>query len=177
MKIVLLFQLFVVLIISACSSGTSESTGTIDQAPACPTGAASYVGCWDTPGCQKLPLSGSGNERWAVDRIYLTADDTFNIYRMAYANSSCNGPLAFSDYGSTYNFSVVAGPVDLGSSLIGYELDVDANSTSYTVFLAATTVDTLCLSTNWDVMDAGFKFIFEDGTAADLTNCLEKFIP
>jgi hypothetical protein len=97
---------------------------------------------------------------------------------MAYDNSSCNGELAFSDFGATHNFDVT-GPMLLSNGLMGYQMQVDSNtsnssSSSYTVFLAATANDTLCLSNNWDVNDSGFKFNFVDGTEVDLTNCLNR---
>ena len=61
---------------------------------------------------------------------------------------------------------------------MGYKLQVDSNTSmssqdSYSVIVAATTNNTLCLSNNWDVSDEGFKFKFVDGTAVDMTNCLD----
>jgi hypothetical protein len=180
MKIVVFFQTLTTLFmltISACSNETSEPTGIIEKAPACPTGVAEYIGCWDTPGCQQLSAFPPDiPTRWVIDRVYLTADNEYFTYRKAYDDASCNGNLAFATVGSKHSFTV-GGPTTLSNGLMGYELQVDSNTSmssqdSYKVIVAATMNNTLCLSKNWDVNDEGFKFNFVDGTDIDMTNCL-----
>ena len=170
--------IFSVLTMLACSNDSTEPTGVIDTAPACPTGTADYVGCWDTPGCQSIAASMPDvPQRWVVDRIYLNTANKFTIYRQAYDDSSCSGKLAFASLGSAHKFSVT-GPTLGGSGVMEYQLQVDSNTPnstqpSYKVFLAVTASNTLCLSNNWDVNDEGFSFKFNDGTGVDLTNCLD----
>jgi len=163
----------------ACSDTTSEKTGVLDPASDCPMGTASYIGCWLTPGCQSIAANNpSVQQRWGRDKIYLDNNNQFRIYRQAYDDSSCNGPLAFSSLGQIYNFTLTSSIIG-SSGLLEYQIQVDSNDTgatqtSYTVYMAPTTNDTLCLSDNWDVNDEGFSYLFMDGTAVNFSNCLNK---
>lgn len=172
---VALFSILSTVFLFACSSST-DPVGVIDPAPTCPTGSAGYIGCWDTPGCQAIAVNiPDVPTRWVVDRIYLTANE-YRYYRQAYDDASCNGPLAFAALGEIHKFTVT-GPALGASGLMEYQLQVDSNTPnstqpSYTVFAAATN-NALCLSNNWDVNNEGFSFHFVDGTAVDLSNCLD----